>query len=221
MPPSRTSRSRRPARNRPCVRHCPARVRDALCIVVAMGRRLDVVDAVFPPLQAATELRGALTSMRAWVEEIPPLQQPMRYGNKAYRTWHARLLREGPAICERVLQAAPGCPPGAATELASYLFDSFGNATRIDYGTGHETSFILLLRASPRPAARLFARRPCQRPPLCDPNRTAQPPPALSARSLPLQAGRLLAARPAGAGAARLPSVPLARATAAADVLAG
>ena len=33
----------------------------------------------------------------------------------------------------------------AAAELASYFADSFGNATRIDYGTGHETTFVALL----------------------------------------------------------------------------
>ena len=33
----------------------------------------------------------------------------------------------------------------AVIELAPYLADSFGNATRIDYGTGHETNFCVLL----------------------------------------------------------------------------
>lgn len=33
----------------------------------------------------------------------------------------------------------------AAVELATYLQDSFGNSTRIDYGTGHETTFAALL----------------------------------------------------------------------------
>ena len=32
-----------------------------------------------------------------------------------------------------------------AAELAVYLSESFGNATRIDYGTGHETNFIVFL----------------------------------------------------------------------------
>jgi hypothetical protein len=32
---------------------------------------------------------------------------------------------------------------GAVVELAAYLDDSFGNRVRIDYGTGHETSFIV------------------------------------------------------------------------------
>ena len=33
----------------------------------------------------------------------------------------------------------------AAPELAAYLADSFGNAIRIDYGTGHETTFVAFL----------------------------------------------------------------------------
>lgn len=33
----------------------------------------------------------------------------------------------------------------AAAELSPYWVDSFGNATRIDYGTGHETTFAALL----------------------------------------------------------------------------
>lgn len=30
-------------------------------------------------------------------------------------------------------------------ELSGYLEESFGNPTRIDYGTGHETTFIIFL----------------------------------------------------------------------------
>ena len=30
-------------------------------------------------------------------------------------------------------------------ELAGYLEESFGNPTRIDYGPGHETTFIIFL----------------------------------------------------------------------------
>ena len=33
---------------------------------------------------------------------------------------------------------------GAAVELAPYFCDSWGNATRIDYGTGHETTFVAI-----------------------------------------------------------------------------
>lgn len=30
-------------------------------------------------------------------------------------------------------------------ELSTYIVDSFGNPTRIDYGTGHELSFCMFL----------------------------------------------------------------------------
>ena len=36
-------------------------------------------------------------------------------------------------------------PAAAAAELTGYLTESFGNRTRIDYGTGHETTFAALL----------------------------------------------------------------------------
>lgn len=32
---------------------------------------------------------------------------------------------------------------GAIVELSAYLNECFGNRVRIDYGTGHETSFVV------------------------------------------------------------------------------
>ena len=32
-----------------------------------------------------------LEELYNWVADIPPVQQPMRFGNTAFRTWHARL----------------------------------------------------------------------------------------------------------------------------------
>jgi hypothetical protein len=39
----------------------------------------------------------------------------------------------------------PANREAAATELAPYLVDSFGNRTRIDYGTGHEMTFVMFV----------------------------------------------------------------------------
>lgn len=33
-----------------------------------------------------------LETMDGWIKDIPPIQQPMRYGNKAYRIWNDRLV---------------------------------------------------------------------------------------------------------------------------------
>lgn len=75
----------------------------------------------------------------------PPYAQTLhRYGNPAFRTWSARLAELAPALLAALLPP-PLAAAGAATELLPYLLDSFGNATRIDYGTGHETCFCALL----------------------------------------------------------------------------
>ena len=81
--------------------------------------------------------------LHALVDEIPPLKQPMRFGNKAFRQFHARLVeREAPAFLADLL---PPALQAAVPELAAYLGASFGNETRIDYGTGHELSFAVFL----------------------------------------------------------------------------
>ena len=94
---------------------------------------------VSPVVSRLVDLLGELETM---VDSTPPTAQPMRYGNKAYREWHDKLVERAPADMERLLG---GLHPGAAQELLSYFIDSFGNATRIDYGTGHETTFVVLL----------------------------------------------------------------------------
>jgi serine/threonine-protein phosphatase 2A activator len=48
-------------------------------------------------------------------------------------------------VAALVLQLLPPELKGAAIELLPYLLDSFGNPTRIDYGTGHETTFVAFL----------------------------------------------------------------------------
>ena len=32
-----------------------------------------------------------LDTMNSWIDEIPPTDQPQRFGNKAFRTWCNRL----------------------------------------------------------------------------------------------------------------------------------
>lgn len=103
---------------------------------------------------------GMLRRVASYVEEIPPLgrdQAPnIRFGNPAFRAWIGR-LGDGRELVEGVLRGAEGAGgvgwealpgsvrAGMATELASYLVESFGNSTRIDYGTGHETCFVAML----------------------------------------------------------------------------
>lgn len=92
------------------------------------------------PSEIITQLAEFLSDLETWIDEIPPEAQPMRYGNKAFRKWHDRLVQEAPLF---VSQLVEGRVPGAAVEVAPYLIDSFGSPARIDYGTGHETNMLL------------------------------------------------------------------------------
>jgi serine/threonine-protein phosphatase 2A activator len=72
----------------------------------------------------------------------------MRFGNKAFRTWLDRVTAEADEDLTVILNA--GKPDfaraaDAIPELKAYLIDSFGSYERIDYGTGHELNFYVLL----------------------------------------------------------------------------
>lgn len=66
-----------------------------------------------------------------------------RYGNPAYRDWFERLSVEGKLLTIQILPEE--LRSSAIVEVFPYLMDSFGNYTRIDYGTGHETNFAAFL----------------------------------------------------------------------------
>ena len=90
------------------------------------------------------KLIDLLDNLEAWVHEIPPVTHSVRYGNPAFRTWISKLKAEGPHLLAMVLPEK--CQRSdIMSELTPYLLDSFGNETRIDYGTGHETNFVALL----------------------------------------------------------------------------
>lgn len=46
--------------------------------------------SVLPP-QAIEKLVALLNTLDRWIDETPPVDQPSRFGNKAYRTWYAKL----------------------------------------------------------------------------------------------------------------------------------
>lgn len=120
-------------------------------------------------------IEAALDSLSALLDEVPPAAHAMRYGNPAYRVWHDRMCGMAYEACAAALAPAlreqqrggdstqagsehgnstgEGAPGGtsstrfesACCELRAYWCDSFGNRTRIDYGTGHETNFAAWL----------------------------------------------------------------------------
>ncbi|XP_067826080.1 serine/threonine-protein phosphatase 2A activator isoform X2 [Heptranchias perlo] len=83
-----------------------------------------------------------LNTLDRWIDETPPVDQPSRFGNKAYRTWYGKLEKEAENLVSMVI---PSELSAAVAETAVYLKESVGNPTRIDYGTGHEAAFAAFL----------------------------------------------------------------------------
>ena len=84
-----------------------------------------------------------LSKLDTWIDEIPPEDQPMRFGNKSFRTW---LDKVKTSYADEIKLILPNEEMYAAIpELEAYLVDSFGSYERIDYGTGHELNFLAFL----------------------------------------------------------------------------
>lgn len=76
------------------------------------------------------------------LSETPPIDQPQRFGNKSFRDWFLKMQTNALTYLQ---EALPESLHRAVPEIVTYLIESFGNSTRIDYGTGHELSFIMFL----------------------------------------------------------------------------
>ena len=77
------------------------------------------------------------------VRDTPPIEQPMRFGNKAFRTWLDKVLASSGEEVSK-LSNDPDFA-NAVPEIKVYLEESFGSYERLDYGTGHELNFVVFL----------------------------------------------------------------------------
>lgn len=104
-----------------------------------------------------------LDTLYAWAEEIEPVQAASRFGNRAFRTWHERLVEQAGTVLQPVIAVRNknsrsdehdfNNKPAelvlsdneAQEEIGAYLCRSFGDEVRIDYGSGHEAMFTVVL----------------------------------------------------------------------------
>jgi serine/threonine-protein phosphatase 2A activator len=71
----------------------------------------------------------------------PENQGDSRFGNKGFRDFLDLAAREHPDWHKELGVSSDA----AISEISTYLLQSFGNRTRIDYGSGHELNFMLWL----------------------------------------------------------------------------
>ncbi|KAF9650205.1 Phosphotyrosyl phosphatase activator [Thelephora ganbajun] len=94
------------------------------------------------PSQHVGAVLAVLDTLDTWIDEAPPLQTPQRFGNLAFRTWGKRLEDNVDQLLSNALPVEL-CP--AIPYLSPYFLTSFGSFLRMDYGSGHETSFAIFL----------------------------------------------------------------------------
>ncbi len=97
-------------------------------------------------------LRELLGRFGAIVEEAPPDTGPRRFGNVSFRKWYFIVETRIPELLKAYLPARVLAFGGKSSEgvrandeLEAYLLGSFGSPQRLDYGTGHELSFVAFL----------------------------------------------------------------------------
>ncbi|KAH8179716.1 phosphotyrosyl phosphate activator (PTPA) protein [Sarocladium implicatum] len=87
-------------------------------------------------------LLNILDDADSYLMKCPPDEQGgSRFGNKAFRSFLDLVADNAP----RWHRALGVTDPSAIAELSAYLHESFGNRSRIDYGSGHELNFLIWL----------------------------------------------------------------------------
>ncbi|KAL9113860.1 MAG: hypothetical protein Q9227_001994 [Pyrenula ochraceoflavens] len=98
-------------------------------------------------------LQRLLEKLESLIDDAPPDTGPRRFGNVSFRKWH-RLVEDciDALLEEHIPERALHFPTlngqdqaSARDELKAYLLGSFGSPPRLDYGTGHELSFLAFL----------------------------------------------------------------------------
>jgi serine/threonine-protein phosphatase 2A activator len=131
---------------------CPRRVRDESgkerIESFQLGSKLET-----DPAESVKGLQVLLSKVAAFIDEAPPDPGPRRFGNVSFRKWFhlledrsTKLLEEH--LPEFVFRQSPTQDGGGSTamdEIRAYFVGSFGSPQRLDYGTGHEVSFLAFL----------------------------------------------------------------------------
>lgn len=108
--------------------------------------QLDSPLSLSEPVRKLQELLKSIDSM---IAEAPPDTGPRRFGNVSFRKWYEILETRVRGLLQSylpkaVLEFSSTSTDGVSVldELTPYLLGCFGSPQRLDYGTGHELSFL-------------------------------------------------------------------------------
>jgi serine/threonine-protein phosphatase 2A activator len=102
------------------------------------------------PQPMVISLQGLLRELDELIDRAPPDPGPRRFGNISFRKWSGMLEEQSASLLQkhlpsRVLEFKHAGSDGPREELRPYLLGSFGSPQRLDYGTGHELSFLAFI----------------------------------------------------------------------------
>ncbi|KAK7750741.1 Serine/threonine-protein phosphatase 2A activator 1 [Diatrype stigma] len=105
------------------------------------------------PAESVRKLQELLSKVGSYIDEAPPDPGPRRFGNVSFRKWHQLLEERTSELLHEYLPRSvlefggetSGGGANALDELKTYFLGGFGSAQRLDYGTGHELSFLAFL----------------------------------------------------------------------------
>jgi hypothetical protein len=95
----------------------------SMCAKSVVGKKVSDCTETSP---AVTTFVNYMTLLINLIDEIPPIPQPMRYGNKAFRQWHSRMSSESNTFLASFLLHMSPANTAAIIELFPYLTGSFG-----------------------------------------------------------------------------------------------
>lgn len=93
-------------------------------------------------------LKAMIQDIDAMIDQCPPDTGPRRFGNIAFRDWYAMVESKADDLLKKYLpqnlcKTTSDISP--VLEIKAYLLGGWGSAQRLDYGTGHELSFLAFL----------------------------------------------------------------------------
>lgn len=104
--------------------------------IAVMGKKLGTTNYS----SSVDKTLRVLETLNNFVNDYPPLESNQRFGNLAFRDWNQKVQDQALPLTKSLLGDGK-----YSDEIAVYLAGAFGNAQRIDYGSGHELSFVAWL----------------------------------------------------------------------------
>ncbi|KAK3673951.1 Serine/threonine-protein phosphatase 2A activator 1 [Recurvomyces mirabilis] len=115
----------------------------------------EICSLLSPPSSSSsiTSVQSILKALTNLLEKAPPSTGPRRFGNVAFRDWFNLVEQDIESLVSTHLSSIFQIYVSddhersneLVNELRSYLIGSFGSPQRLDYGTGHELSFLAFL----------------------------------------------------------------------------